>query len=241
MSAGSLEVKTDGGSILDDSAAAYGDETIFWNVDTQYDFMRPDGKLPVGEGDGAEDIEDALAEVTKTARENGIRVVNTADYHNQDSAEFSEDPDFQETFPPHCIAGSDGAEYVPATEPEDPLELDWREEADWAEVMNHEGDFVIYKDAFDVFAGAPESPHAEELVEALDPDRAVVYGVATDVCVNYAVEGLLDRGVEVYVVEDAVKGIDPEDSEEAIDHWSSEGAIIGSTESLDEYLEGGAI
>jgi nicotinamidase/pyrazinamidase len=241
MSAESFEVRPDGGSTPESSAAAYGDDTIFWNVDTQYDFMRPDGKLPVGGGDGAEDIEDALAAVTEKAREKDIRVVNTADYHNQDSAEFSEDPDFQETFPPHCLSGSEGAEYVPATETENAMELDWREEADWAEVMDHEGDFVLYKDAFDVFAGKPESPHADELVETLDPDRAVVYGVATDVCVDYAVEGLLDQGVDVYVVEDAVKGIDPEASEESVSRWEDKGAEIGSTEGLNEYLEGGAL
>ena len=241
MSAESFEMRTDGGSIPDNSAAAYGEDTIFWNVDTQYDFMRPDGKLPVGEGKGAEDIEDALAQVTQTARANDIRVVNTADYHNQDSAEFSEEPDFQETFPPHCLAGSEGAEYVPATQPENPLEIDWRDEADWAEVVSHEGDFVLYKDAFDVFAGEPESPHADELVETLDPDQAVIYGVATDVCVDYAVEGLMDQGVDVYVVEDAVKGIDPEASEDAINRWDEKGATIGSTEGLNEYLESGAL
>lgn len=237
MSAESFEMRTDGGSIPDESAAAYGEDTIFWNVDTQYDFMRPDGNLPVDGGNGAEDIEEALAEVTQAARANDIRVVNTADYHNQDSAEFSEDPDFQETFPPHCLADSEGAEYVPATQPENPLEIDWRDDADWAEVVSHEGDFVLYKDAFDVFAGEPESPHAEELVETLDPDRAVVYGVATDVCVDYAVGGLRDQGVEVYVVEDAVKGIDPEASGKAIDRWAEKGARIGSAEGLSDYLE----
>lgn len=236
------EMRTDGGRASSSGEiAAYGEDTIFWNVDTQYDFMRPDGKLPVGEGDGAEDIEDALAAVTEKARQNDIRVVNTADYHNEDSDEFSSDPDFQKTFPPHCLADSEGANYVPATEPENPLELDWRESPDWAEVMDHEGDFVLYKDAFDVFAGEPESPHADELVETLDHDRAVVYGVATDVCVDHAVEGLLERGVDVYVVEDAVKGIDPEASEEAIDRWNGKGAEIGEVQGLDSYLEGDSL
>lgn len=218
------------------SVAAYGDETIFWNVDTQYDFMRPEGKLPVNNGEGAEDIESVLAEVTEKARDEGIRVVNTADYHNEDSSEFSESPDFVESFPPHCLAGSKGAEYVPATEPENCLELDWREKPDWGEVMSHKGDFVLYKDAFDVFAGPPESPYAEELVETLDPDRSVVYGVATDVCVDYAVEGLLDRDIEVYIVEDAVKGISCEKSSDALNKWETNGAVIGDSTGLDDYL-----
>ncbi|MFB6208047.1 MAG: cysteine hydrolase family protein [Candidatus Nanohaloarchaea archaeon] len=235
----SASLRPDGGSEPVAEAAAYGDETIFWNVDTQYDFMRPDGKLPVGEGNGAEDIEPVLSELTGIARENGIRVVNTADYHNQDSQEFSEDPDFQETFPPHCLAGSGGAEYVPATRPENPMELDWRDSPEWDEVMEHEGDFVVYKDAFDVFAGEPESPYAGELVQTLDPDQAVVYGVATDVCVDYAVEGLLEKGVDVYVVEDAVKGIDPASSRESIRRWREKGAEIGSLDGVENYLGDG--
>jgi nicotinamidase/pyrazinamidase len=239
MSAQSFEVRPDGGKPLSGSeTAVYGDDTVFWNVDTQYDFMKPDGKLPVGGGEGAEDIEDALARVTDIARERDIRVVNTADYHNQDSDEFSEEPDFDQTFPPHCVAGTDGAKYVEATRPGNPLKIDWREEPDWDDVMAHEGDFVLYKDAFDVFAGEPESPYASEVVGTLDPERAVVYGVATDVCVDYAVEGLLDRGVDVYVVEDAVKGIDPENSRETMESWESQGARIGSVEGVESYLEG---
>ena len=235
MSAESFELKADGG--LKSSDAGYGDDVIFWNVDTQYDFMRPDGRLPVGEGAGAEDIEPELAQLTELARDQGIRVVNTADYHNENSEEFSEDPDFDETYPPHCLADSKGATYVPATQPKNPLRLDWREETDWKEVMNHDGDFVLYKDDFDVFAGRPESPHAEGLVETLDPDTAIVYGVATDVCVNYAVEGLLERDIEVYVVEDAVKGIDPVDSRDSIESWKANGAKIGELSEAESYLE----
>lgn len=242
MSASEYNMRPDGGKILGRTgAAAYGDRTVFWNVDTQYDFMRPNGKLPVGEGKGAEDIEENLEAVTEIARENSIRVVNTADYHDRDSAEFSSEPDFRETFPPHCIAETEGAEYVEATKPENPLEIDWRTEPNWGEVMSHEGDFIVYKDAFDVFSGKPESPYADELLDVLDPDRAVVYGVATDVCVNYAVEGLLERDIDVYVVENAVKGIDPESSEETLESWEKHGANTGSVRELNSYLEGDSI
>ena len=214
------------------------DNTVFWNVDTQYDFIDPNGKLPVGEDqEGARDIEDELREVTHLARENDITVVNTADWHNKNTEELSEEPDFRETFPPHCMADSRGAEYIEATRPENPLHLDWNEELDREELAAHDGDLVVYKDAFDVFAGSPESPHADDVIESLDPERAVVYGVATDVCVDYAVEGLLDRDIEVYVVEDAVKGIDPEYSSESLDSWRQDGARIGSLDELQDYLE----
>ena len=61
-------------------------KTIFWNVDTQYDFMRAKGKLYVSE---AEKIETNLAQLTSLAKTNGIKVVNTADWHNKHSKEIS--------------------------------------------------------------------------------------------------------------------------------------------------------
>ena len=213
-------------------------DTVFWNVDTQYDFIDPEGKLPVGENqEGARNIEEALSRVTEIARDNKVTVVNTADWHNENTEELSDNPDFRETFPPHCMADSRGAEYIEATKPEDALYLDWQDEVNREEIDSHEGDFVLYKDAFDVFAGEPESPHAETVLDSLEPDTAVVYGVATDVCVDYAVNGLLERGVDVYLVEDAVKGIDPDTSQNSIDEWGSNSVTVGSTEDLERYLE----
>ena len=63
-------------------------KTIFWNVDTQIDFMKPYGKLPVAGGEGAEDIEQNLEYLTDIATEENIQVVNTADYHNENSEEL---------------------------------------------------------------------------------------------------------------------------------------------------------
>ena len=98
--------------------------TIFWNVDTQYDFMRSDGKLYV---QGAEQIERNLEILTQLAETQGIKVVNTADWHKQDSPELSDNPDFVNTFPPHCLQNTKGAEYVPATSPKNPYAVEWEE------------------------------------------------------------------------------------------------------------------
>lgn len=79
---------------------------IFWNVDTQFDFMRPEGKLYVQD---AYKIEPNLEKLTSLAGEMNIVVVNTADWHNKNSREISDKPDWQKTFPEHCMAGSEGA------------------------------------------------------------------------------------------------------------------------------------
>lgn len=212
------------------------ENTIFWNVDTQYDFIDPNGLLPVGEEqEGAREIEDALARVTETARDYDITVVNTADWHTEESSELSDNPDFRETFPPHCMANTEGAEYIDATEPKDPFYIHWDEDLD-EDLSRHDGDFVVYKDAFDVFAGEPEAPHTENLLNELSPDNAVVYGVATDVCVDYAVKGLLERDINVYIVEDAVKGIDSSESRRSLDSWNSNGVENLKSDQIDNYL-----
>ena len=80
---------------------------IFWNVDTQIDFIEPSGKLYVP---GAEDIKPILERITRLAGEKLLIVVNTADFHHNDSIEISDNPDFMSTFPAHCLAGTKGAE-----------------------------------------------------------------------------------------------------------------------------------
>ncbi|MBI2614538.1 MAG: hypothetical protein HYW52_02435, partial [Gemmatimonadetes bacterium] len=69
---------TDHGERITDNAFLAGIEMaglIFWDVDTQYDFMRADGKLYVPD---AERIIPNLAQLTGAAHQHGIRVVASA-------------------------------------------------------------------------------------------------------------------------------------------------------------------
>lgn len=179
-------------------------KTLFWNVDTQYDFMRDDesfkGALAVP---GARAIEPALERLTTFAHDHGIQVVNTADWHSLQSKELSATPDYVTTFPPHCLQHTKGAQFVEATAPKDPYIIDWQDRMfNQVALARHRGDIVLYKDHFDIFRG---SPHADGVLEVVNPDRVVVYGVATNVCVDYAVRGLLERGKAVIVTSDAIK------------------------------------
>ena len=210
-------------------------KTIFWNVDTQYDFMRTEGdyvgKLGIPEAQG---IESKLEELTTLAEEKRVRVVNTADWHTPESEELSNEPDFANTFPPHCLENTYGAEFVPATSPNGCYRVDWRDaELDEKRVLE-ERNLVLYKDKFDVFAG---TPHADRVVDLINPDRAVVYGVASNVCVDFAVRGLVKKGVEVYVPVDAVKGLPNLPS--PLDDWRNlPGVRLGTAEGVRNYLEG---
>ena len=63
---------------------------IFWDVDTQYDFMKPDGKLYVPD---AAPIIPNLERLSDYAHGHGIRVIASADDHVMEHAEISEHPD----------------------------------------------------------------------------------------------------------------------------------------------------
>src|SRR3989338_8346269 len=205
-------------------------KTIAWNVDTQYDFMRADGKLYVQD---EEKIEGNLEKLTNLFRKKGTAIVNTGDWHNEHTAEISDTPDFVNTFPEHCMQNTHGADYVGATKPANALYVDWQDEKADLDAIAGAKEIVIYKDMFDVFAG---NPHTDKIVDALGPDRVIVYGVATNVCVNYAVRGHLERGLEVYVVEDAIKELPNIPS--PVDGWVKAGARLIRTEDAVNYIGG---
>lgn len=207
-------------------------DILFWNVDTQYDFMREtytdleqmdqkEGKLPVP---GAKDIESNLSALTNHAYQEDIHVMNTADWHNAETDEISDDPDFNQTFPEHCMQETPGARYVPVTrpDPDDTYRINWQDDAVDTATLADNRNTVLYKDKFDVFTG---NPHTDTVLAELDPDEVVVYGVATDVCVDYAVNGLLDRGYDVTVVEDATAGLsDADELQQVMEGWEDRGA-----------------
>jgi nicotinamidase/pyrazinamidase len=63
---------------------------------------------------------------------------------------------------------------------------------------------------------------------------AVVYGVATDYCVKAAVLGLQKRGLQTYVVQDAIKGVAPETTKQALEEMAAAGARFVTTEDVIE-------
>jgi nicotinamidase/pyrazinamidase len=175
---------------------------LFWNVDTQIDFIEPTGKLYVK---GAEKLKPVLGKITKFASENQIRVINTCDFHLINSFELSSHPDFKTTFPEHCMAGTRGAEYIAETKPELPAIVDWMTQLAILPQLANARQFrniVIRKDAFDVFEG---NPYTYKILNLIRPDKVFVYGVSTNVCVDKAVYGLAKLGYKVYVLEDAIK------------------------------------
>jgi len=192
--------------------------TILWDVDTQVDFMLPEGKLYVP---GAEETASAMARLVAAAREAGIVHVASADDHELTDPEISAEPDFRNTYPPHCLRGTPGAEKVPETKQSDPLPLSLVPFPPGLVPGLIEGrrELLLLKKSFDVFT----NPNTEALLDALDPDEIVLFGVATDVCDDAAIRGLLRRGRRVRFVEDAARGLDDERVAACLAAWHEDG------------------
>ena len=202
---------------------------VFWDVDTQADFMLPHGKLYVS---GAEKLAPNLARLTRHAHDNGIRILASSDHHDPGDEEISENPDYRSTFPPHCLRGTAGQARIPETSLRNPLVIEPEEKrADvLARLEHHAGDVLFHKRYFDVFT----NPNVVPVLNALQISRVVLYGVALDVCNRYAVEGLLSKfpQVALTVVTDAVRALDESRRAPLLHDWRARGVALRRTREL---------
>jgi nicotinamidase/pyrazinamidase len=201
---------------------------ILWDVDTQVDFMLPDGKLYVP---GAEQTAPAMRKLVEAARAAGVVHVASADDHELTDAEISDAPDYRATYPPHCLRGTHGARKIPETDQDDPVPIT----LELLPERYFEGrEFLLLKKSFDVFT----NPNTDRLVERLDPDEIVVFGVATDVCDDAAIRGFLDRGRTVSFVEDAARGLDEGRTTSCTAAWRDRGVTFTTAEAIIASLSG---
>jgi nicotinamidase/pyrazinamidase len=202
---------------------------VLWDVDTQVDFMLPEGKLYVP---GAEQTASAMRRLVEAGRAAGIAHVASADDHELTDDEISDEPDFSATYPPHCLRGTRGARKVPETEQEDPVPITLEL---LPERYLRGREFLVLKKHFDVFT----NPNTDRLLAALDPEEAILFGVATDVCDDAAIRGLLERGRRVRFVEDAARGLDERRTAACTAAWREGGVEFTTTdEAVQSLLQG---
>jgi nicotinamidase/pyrazinamidase len=199
---------------------------ILWDVDTQIDFIEPGGKLYF---DGAETALPAMRRLVEAARAAGLVHVASADDHELADAEISDEPDFDRTWPPHCLRGTRGGRKVAETEQIDPVPLGL-ERVPGRYLRGRE--FLILKKTYDPFS----NPNADVLLEQLDPDEILLFGVATDICDDAAVRALLDRGRRIRFVEDASRGVDAGRVAECTASWRDRGVELTTVEEVTASL-----
>jgi nicotinamidase-related amidase len=222
-------------------------------VDVQNDFMHPDGRLYVHDlfdasDEGASRAKPAIVGAVEWMRDHCDVVVYTGDWHAYGDREIDTvNPDASRgTYPPHCMGLSDdpaerrGAAIIAEIDPGDSALVLSR---DASEEMAREvaqravagrRPVFIQKREFSVFEG---NAGADAFVKAIrialgGSPEFVVCGVATDVCVKRAVEGLLDRAASVRLVRDATWGLGLLPSADTYDAWARRGAHLTDVATL---------
>jgi len=194
---------------------------IFFDVDTQRDFMDSTGALYVP------DAEAIRPNVERLLREAGDRKVTTI---SSRCAHEPGDPEF-EIFPPHCIDGSPGAERAFADLPALPRrEVAVDATADPQAQIRPGAHYVVKKKVFDLFS----NPWLEGLRRkgAFKGESCAVFGVATDYCVRACALGLAEAGAHVLLVEDAVRGVDGETTSRTIGEMRGAGVEFTTTDEV---------
>ena len=189
------------------------EKIIFWEVDPQADFMLPEGKLYVP---GAEKLLPNIRRLTDAARQGRVFLVSHGCFHTPDDPEFK-------IFPPHCVQGTAGSEFVPEALTDKVVRTSNDAHAKLPSDLSAYQQILLEKQTLNIF----ESLHADALVHRLG-NRAefLVFGVVTEYCVGFAAKGLLQRGRRVAVVRDAIATLKPEDGDKTIAELQQLGARI---------------
>jgi len=204
-------------------------DVLFWEVDMQYDFIMPGGKLPIS---GAETIVSAVNRLRRYIFTNEYSLAGSMDCHKHGDEEISDNPDFQKTFPFHCETNAPGAGRVGdiGDEPEIFIPKNAISDAELEEIAANEPlNVFFHKDHFDVFT----NPNITRFMELMQPKQIIIFGVASDVCVRFAVDGLLNWGkAELTVVTDCIHGLGIVAEEDLFKEWEGSGVKLVTSEEI---------
>jgi nicotinamidase/pyrazinamidase len=184
---------------------------VFFDIDTQLDFMVPAGALYVP---GADSILDRIAVLNRYAASQGIRVISTTDAHSEDDPEFK-------VWPHHCVLGTKGQQKCAVTLLEKRLVIP---NAPCTPAIEGVQQIIVEKQTIDVFSNV----NLPAILIELGARRYVVYGVVTEICVRTAVAGLLRTGARVEVITDAVRSLSDEAGAMALAEFAAAGCTLAT-------------
>ena len=184
-------------------------KSVFFDVDTQIDFLFPAGALYVP---GGEKTIGTLGRLNRYAATQGIVVVSTTDAHAED------DPEFRQ-WPPHCVAGTTGQQKPSATLLDKRVTIP---NAPCAIGLAGAQQVLLEKQRLDCFTNV----NLSQILSALAADRYVVYGVVTEICVRLAAFGLLKTGKRVELVTDAMLSLDDPQAADFVRDFQAQGGVL---------------
>jgi nicotinamidase/pyrazinamidase len=183
-------------------------------VDVQNDFTEG-GALAVAGGDAVASAVSAFLEAHAADYE---VIIASRDWHDaagDNGGHFAAEPDYVDSWPVHCVAGTPGADY-------DPLPV--------TDAVTHHVRKGQGKPAYSMFEGVTD---AGDTVGAVLTQEGVlsadVVGIATDHCVRASALDALAHGVRVRVFTDLIAGVAPETSTAALAELAHAGAELAES------------
>ncbi|AKU91437.1 isochorismatase family protein [Vulgatibacter incomptus] len=189
-------------------------------VDVQNDFCAG-GSLPVL---GGEEVARPLSRLAHLVALAGGPVFASRDWHPEKSSHFVE---WGGKWPPHCVQGTEGAEFHP--------DLELPEDAETISEGTTFGD-----EGYSAFDGTDgDGRPLDLLLKRAGVSRLYVGGLATDACVQASVFDAIGKGYEVRLIVDAIRALDldPGDGERAVTEMRIAGARLTTVEAVVRDLE----
>jgi nicotinamidase/pyrazinamidase len=191
-------------------------------VDVQNDFCEGGSMGVTGGAEAAYRIGQRLHEWAETPATDraGVGdyavVVATQDHHVDPGAHFSDDPDFVDSWPPHCVAGTDGAAFHPNLDPQ-PFDAVFTKGEHSAAYSGFEGSTA---DRHGKTVGLADWLRGHE-VDAVD-----VCGIATDYCVKATALDAAREGFRTQVLLDLTAAVAPDRIEETYTAFKDAGVTV---------------
>jgi nicotinamidase/pyrazinamidase len=176
-------------------------------VDVQKDFCEGGSLAVDGGAQVAKKITDLLVE------HDYAHVVATKDYHIDPGSHFSDNPDYRDSWPPHCRVGTPGVEFHPDFNPA------------VVEAVFHKGE---YSAAYSGFEGShsEDGTTLEDWLRERGVDTVDVCGIATDYCVKATAADAAAAGFATTVLLDLTAGVSPTTTAEAVEALRAAGVAI---------------
>lgn len=182
-------------------------------VDVQNDFCEG-GTLAV---EGGAAVAERISAYIQSQGGTYTTVVATRDWHMDPGDHFADEPDFVDTWPPHCVADTDGAEFHPAI----------NTHANFAESVDVVFSKGQYSAAYSGFEGSdPDGGTLDAYLKAHNIDSVDVVGLATDYCDAATAFNAAGLGYNVRLLTNMCAGVAPETTAQALADMSAAGIEI---------------
>jgi nicotinamidase/pyrazinamidase len=182
-------------------------------VDLQNDFCEG-GALGV---DGGAEVARRVSEYVAAHGQEYDLVVASRDYHIEPGGHFSDHPDFADSWPPHCVVGSPGAEFHPNFQ------------VDRLDGLFSKGAYSAAYSAFE--AVDDEGRTLEQVLREGQVDDIDLAGLATDYCVRWTTLDAVRAGFRARVLTDLAAGVNPDTTAAALDEMAAAGVELARAES----------